>query len=99
MGARQNVKLLRDENDPKHKRMAAAIEALLRAEIYDLPMELEDYFGITDPGEYREGETGLEVRPPEGCVKEYRAEMEDGFDIYLDKLPPGVKKIRAYTSY
>jgi hypothetical protein len=99
MGASSHVKLLRDENDPHHQRMAGAIEALRDAGIDDLPQELKDYFGIYEVGEYREGETGLEVKGPDGCVTAYNAEMEEGFDIHVDKLPQGVKKIRAYTSY
>lgn len=99
MSSSQHIVLLRDARDPTHQKMVRAIEALRDAGINDLPRELKDYFGIYEVGEYREEESGLVVDKPDGCVAHYGAEMEEGFDIHLDKLPPGVKVIRFYTSY
>ena len=34
-----------------------------------------------------------------GALTAYKADMVDGFEVDVDKLPPGVKIIRFYNSY
>lgn len=100
MSATPHVALLRSADDPKYQKMSRALLALHDAGINDLPEELRTYFGIYEAGEFEEGMTGLDVgdeRHP--AVKPYRADMREGFDIDVAKLPAGTCIVRVYTSY
>ncbi len=55
------------------------------------PKEVQEFFNYCVPDE-----NGVEVKIPH---KAYNAEMQDGFEIEVDKIPKDVKIIRFYNSY
>jgi hypothetical protein len=45
-------------------------------------------------------ESGIEVELEDHeCVSKYNAEMQDGYEIDLKKVPANVQFIRVYNSY
>lgn len=77
--------------------MKAVYEVCRKAKI-SLPKEVEDYFGGESPdalGVVVELHRGKDV-----CfVREYRADMQNGFEVYLDHLPKDIRILRFYNSY
>lgn len=64
-----------------------------------LPKETAEYFGTTDTSEYVLEEK-LSVSLKEGVhYTEYSADMTEGFEVDLTKLPQGVTKLRFCNSY
>lgn len=87
-------------SDDKHLRMVA-----LAREIQELgmcsPVQLKEYFKGTDyPDCEITDNLGLEVQIENSvAVQKHNADMEDGFEIDIRKLPEGVVKVRVYNSY
>lgn len=66
----------------------------------DLPKQTAEYFGSdnTDEEDLLEGK--LEMKLQLGVhYEEYSADMVEGFEVDLTKLPQGVTKLRFYNSY
>lgn len=59
-----------------------------------IPKEVEKFFQGESPGDA----PGMEIDLGE-AVTRYNAEMCDGYEIDVTKLPEGVKIIRVYNSY
>lgn len=63
-----------------------------------VPDHVAAFFGYDTPDA-----AGVEVSRKDleacGAVREWQAEMEDGFEIDISKVPADVKIIRVYTSY
>jgi hypothetical protein len=76
----------------KHKRV---YDACKDAGV-SLPEETEQFFGFgkkPDPN-------GITVDLADHeCCAPYKAEMQDGFEIDIRKLPKNIRKIRFYNSY
>ncbi len=66
------------------------------------PKELIEYFGKNNVGEseeYLKSEmTEIEIED-EDFVSAWKAEMQEGFEIEVDKIPKEIKTIRFYNSY
>ncbi len=83
--------------DEKWRQMKAVYDACTAAKCR-VPQEVWDFFGgdVPDP-------SGVTV--PEGhllscgAVKPYTAEMENGYEIDIAKLPADVKIVRVYNSF
>ena len=89
MGVSLHVTLLRDGNSAEHIAMVNAKRALDAAKLR-YPKELLDYF----QGSNNEDE------PLEIAYKpvEWSNDYASGYELDLDSLPSGVKKIRVYLS-
>lgn len=80
--------------DDKHKRMFKAYEACIAADV-PVPDDINEYFDYDTPNEMgRE----IELRRGDSCT-EYKAEMRDGYDIEIAKLPKDITHIRFFNSY
>lgn len=80
--------------DEKWQKMKAVWDACAAAKI-PVPDEVDRFFNFNVPDS-----SGVEIELENlECVSEYRAEMVDGFQIDLSKLPPNVKFIRFFNSY
>lgn len=77
---------------PKFNAMLDAYRSCVAAKI-QIPEEVLEFFGHEEPDE-----AGIEVSL-KGCIRPYAAEMCDGFEVDLSKLPEGVTMIRFYNSY
>jgi hypothetical protein len=80
--------------DDKWKKMEEVWSACEHASI-PTPKLVEEFFGDSAPdpaGVIVE----LEGTP---AVTKYAVDMEDGFEVHIDKLPKDVKVIRFYNSY
>lgn len=80
--------------DEKWKKMKAAWDACEVAAV-EVPMEVLEFFGHVAPDPM-----GVEVdlKGSSAC-KPHRADSEDGFEIDIRKLPPGLSIIRFVNSY
>ncbi|MEE9214814.1 MAG: hypothetical protein V3U54_08490 [Thermodesulfobacteriota bacterium] len=104
MGASSNIKGIRDLRQDFDKKWDA-LQACKKAGVL-FPKQIQEYFGldgdedrVLESKECYEDEKltfNLEGKPG---VKVWNAEMEDGFEVDLTKLPKDVTKIRFYTSY
>ena len=80
--------------DDKWKKMKKAYDACIEAGI-NVPENVEEFFNYEEPDD-----AGVEVELEEhACCKEYNADMRQGFEIDVSKLPKDVKIIRFYNSY
>ena len=83
--------------DAKWKKMKAVWDACLEADT-PTPPEVDDFFEHEYPDAL-----GVSVKEEKlrknGAVKSFNAEMQDGYEIFIDKLPKDVKVIRVYNSY
>lgn len=80
--------------DEKHKRMFEVYEACQAAGI-SVPDEVNEYFDWDSPNE-----SGRKIELRRGdAVTEYRAEMRDGYEVEIAKLPKDITHIRFYNSY
>lgn len=83
--------------DAQWKKMKAVYDACRDAGVY-IPAEVAEFFGPDAPDD-----AGVVVEEDEletsGALTAYKADMVDGFEVDVDKLPPGVKIIRFYNSY
>lgn len=78
-----------DKTWQKHKKVwDVCIEAGV-----SMPEETEKYFNYVEPNE-----KGVEV-DIKYAVEDYVADMQDGFDVDLTKLPKDVTHIRFVNSY
>ena len=59
----------------------------------DIPEEVDDFF----EGEYPDA-AGMPVEIYDAC-SEYRADMQEGYEIDITKLPKDVTVVRVYNSY
>lgn len=99
MGMSTYIQGFRDPSSQKHKAMVAAVMALYDAEIYELPHELDRYFGGLDIEEVvRDEFAGLEV-DIESAISRGDREMRDDYIIELQKIPEGVTHLRFTNSY
>jgi hypothetical protein len=80
--------------DDKWYQMKAVWDACRTAKV-DPPTVVEKYFEFTSPEEYG---TPVQEKALTGIL-EYRDDMRQGYDIFVDKLPEGVKVVRVYNSY
>lgn len=90
MGMRLDVIGLRDDKDPHYIKMLAAKKALDAIQA-QYPHMVSDYFKgtITD-------DEPLRVSIP---VKDYESGFESGYELEVDKIPAGVKRIRFVATY
>jgi hypothetical protein len=79
--------------DKKWKAMKKLWDACSEAGV-DPPKEVEEFFNYKPPDE-----AGVEVELPETCLKEYEADMTEGYEIDVTKLPKDVTVIRFYNSW
>jgi hypothetical protein len=79
--------------DDHFKRMKKVWYACEDAGI-EIPKEVLAFFNNEEPDEQ-----GVVVTLPKTCVFEHHADMQDGFEIDITKLPAGVKRVRFYNSY
>jgi len=84
-----HVKLLRDKSDPTYQKNLKVFLACQEAGI-DPPPTIDEYFSDGDP----ESPLELDFKP-----REWYGYSEQGFEIDLNELPPGVKTIRFYNSW
>jgi hypothetical protein len=63
-----------------------------------IPVAVTNYFGSEEPDT-----NGVEVDEDRlielGAATEFNDDMQDGFDIHIDKLPKDVKVVRVYNSW
>lgn len=79
--------------DEKWEKMKAVWDACKTAGV-EVPQGVERFFGGEGPGD----KPGMEV-DLSGAVIEWSAEMKNGYEVNLAKLPPDVTIIRFYNSY
>jgi len=80
--------------DETWEKMKAVWDACMCANI-DPPEDVHSFFENEEPDE-----AGVSVEiEGHACCTEYNAEMQDGFEIDLTAVPPGVKLLRFYNSY
>jgi len=78
--------------DAKFKKMVEVYEVCVDAGI-EPPKEVNDFFNGKVPDD-----AGVEVNIKE-AVKEYHAEMQEGLEVDLQKLPKDIRYIRFVNSY
>lgn len=80
--------------DENHRKMYAAYQSCLAAGI-SIPDEINEYFDWSTPNE-----NGRKIELRRGdSIKEYKADMREGFDVDLSKLPPNITHVRFFVSY
>lgn len=95
MGMSSKVTGFVSAEDPTYKKHVKVLRACLEAGVSNLPKETAEYFDNEWPEEYLIEEK-LKVNIPH---REYRAEMQEGFEIDIDSIPEGVKVIRFVNSW
>lgn len=81
---------LRSADDPAYQNMVRAAQALTAAGL-EWPREIEDYF---------HGETSLEAPlTVELPLREYKDDMEEGYELDVKDIPQGVVTIRFWNSW
>lgn len=73
-------------------KMKAVWDACQAAKI-TAPAEVAQFFGFEEPDE-----SGMEVSL-DGCLREWRDDMREGYELDVTAIPAGVTVIRFYTSY
>lgn len=88
--------------DENYKRKAEAYRACKAARI-PIPAELEEFFdgGEPDPTGVTQHLGHGYTKPSElhPSVAKYKAEMEEGFEVDITKLPEGTRFVRFYCSW
>jgi hypothetical protein len=61
------------------------------------PKEVRDFFGgiafkYVDP-------TGMTIALDKSCIHEWKADMSEGYEIEVAKIPEGVTRVRVYNSW
>jgi len=80
--------------DDQWKRMRAVWDACEEANV-QAPDEVVEFFNGREPEE-----SGVRIDLDQhDCVSKYNAEMKDGFEVDLRKVPANVQIIRFYNSY
>jgi hypothetical protein len=80
--------------DEKWRKMKSVWDTCRDAGV-DPPDEVIQYFEGEAPDE-RGVEVDIEGMP---CCREWKAEMEDGYEVEITKVPKGVTHVRFYNSY
>ncbi len=93
MGASTNVVGFKPA-DEKWKKMKAVWDSCEKANIC-IPTSVVEFFNGDTPDS--SGVLIELLKHP--CCEKYSAEMKDGYEIDVSKLPKDVKIIRVYTSY
>jgi hypothetical protein len=75
-----------------YKLKVAAWRACAAAGV-DIPTELNEFFNYETPQD-----AGMQVKI-DLAVYPYSANCKSGFDVDINKLPPGVSVVRFYNSY
>lgn len=61
------------------------------------PKEVADFFdGV---GFQYIDSTGMEVELDKSCAREWKADMKEGYEIEVAKIPAGVTRVRVYNSW
>ena len=81
--------------DKEYRNHSNVLLACIEAGIKELPKETAIYFGSKYPEKYLLEEK-LEIDIPH---REYKEDMQDGYDVLVSEIPEGVHKIRFYVSY
>ncbi len=87
--------------DDKWRKMKAVYDACKKAGIC-APITVTEFFAAEEPddaGVTVEMATDYSDRNRHASVTEYRANMVNGFDVDLSKLPKDVTIVRFYVSY
>lgn len=80
--------------DAKWKKMKAIYDSCIEAEI-DVPDEVDEFFDGEPPDE-----RGIQIDLQKtGCIKKYKGDMVDGYEVEVAKIPKDVTFIRVYNSY
>lgn len=86
------------DTDETYQRMKKVLLACDEADM-ELPEAAAKYFGAKYP-DVSLLEEKLEVKLKNGVhYKDYNGDMQEGFEVDIDKLPKGVTKIRFVNSY
>ena len=84
--------------DEKWKKMKQVYDACVKAGV-ELPISVDKYFGPKVPDS-----SGVEVElagfvTNHESVRDYKEDMENGFEVDLSKLPKDVTILRFFVSY
>lgn len=83
--------------DDKWKKMKEVWDACEAAGV-EPPLKVSNFFNDEPPDAL-----GVETSEVElarlGAIREWKAEMREGYEIFIDKLPKDVKVIRVFNSY
>ncbi len=80
--------------DEKWLQMKSVYDACKDADV-DVPDKVMNYFNWEEPGS-----AGVPVElGKHKCVSKYSADMMDGFEVDLKKLPKDITSIRFFNSY
>jgi hypothetical protein len=80
--------------DDKWKQMRSVYDACSDAGVA-VPSEVLEFFNHEEPSE-----SGIKVElDNHECCKEHKAEMEEGYEVDLRKVPANIQFIRFYVSY
>ncbi len=98
MGMSSHIQAFIPDTDATYQKHKKVLLVCLEAGV-GLPKETAEYFGSSEPEEYLLDEK-LSVTLKLGKhYEEYNAEMCEGFEVDLTKLPKGITKLRFYNSY
>lgn len=98
MGMSTHIKGFTPDTDAEYQRHKKVLLVCQEAEV-ELPKETAKYFGSEEANE-ETLESKLEVDLVLGKhYTEYSADMTEGFEVDLTKLPKGVTKLRFSNSY
>lgn len=86
------VRGFRKPDDKKFEKYAKVWQYCVEAGV-GIPEEVFDYFNCEEPDA-----RGIEVNIDE-AISPYTADMEEGYEVDLSKLPKDLKIIRFYNSY
>lgn len=81
--------------DEAYKKHMKVLVACKEAGIEKLPKESATYFGFETP-DINLLEEFLEIKVP---VHKYSEDMQEGYEVIVSEIPPGVHKIRFYNSW
>lgn len=79
--------------DDTFLKMRAVYETCKTAKVR-IPEDVVEFFNHEPPDEQ-----GVVASLPKECIRVHNADMENGFEIDLTKVPKHVKAIRFYNSY
>lgn len=83
--------------DEKWQRMKAAWDACTAAGV-NPPKDVSAFFNHEEPDS-----AGVEVDEKAlrkcGAVTDFSGDMQEGFEVHVDKVPKDVKVVRVYASY
>jgi hypothetical protein len=99
MGMSRRIEAYIPDTDVEYQKHKKIFLACREAEV-DLPKQTAEYFGYGEDTypELEMLDEKLEIRLQEGVhYTEYNAEMCEGYEIELDKLPTAVTKLRIYN--